>query len=605
MKRIIAIAALLFAGLAQAAPEIYYVSNCDAGTFSTVDPACVNGNDSWDGLAPNFVSGTNGPKRTFSAIQSLVNNATSVGRIIRLAYGAKWVTASPLSITSCTGGSKCSKDFPLVIEGYTPSWGSGTQWIFEQSANIVLLKFEDSSLSEQDQGYVIRGGHIHGPGPISSTDGPQSCISFYNDVDDVLLENLEVDRCGIGINIGAGNGITGGDIGNGNVDRVTVRNSHIHDNGLQGFIGGCDDCVVENNLIHDNGWGQARTGDLHGAGADVNSLDRNHNIYVACGKLSLGTCNRMRVIGNTLYHSSRCEARTPPGASGETCTSLGRLNKCMGTNIVVHARFQSLIIENNKTDETGGVTAGCYGIQLSPYASEVGWFRDAVIRGNKIVNVGAAGISVSACPFCIIESNEIIKIEEPTVTQVAINIPDGSLKAGDDLDSNIVVRNNGIYLEGTDVSLTGIQINTPGSSLAQRVVSNLIVFGPSAATGVSCYSTNNSSTNFTSWNYNYCYSNGAAARLNKTTNQTMGSWQGAGFDASGVYGTNPLIDTPVLGNTYSIKPNSSSSVLRHNGHPTLSNRVGIRGQVNPDADAFVGPNPYNATITAPNAPFAR
>lgn len=590
MRWILVFALMLMCMTCARADGPYYLSNCDAGTISTVDAACVNGNDANDGLS------TGAPKRTFSALQTLVNNAPATGRTIRLAYGAKWVTSSPLSLTSCTGGaSHCSATNPLVIEGYAPSFGSGTQWIIEMTPDLNILKFEDSGTSEQDQGYVVRGGRIHGNGTATNV---QPCIQLYNDVDDVLIDTMEIDHCGIGLNVvGGGNGVTGGDPGNGYQERITVRSSHIHDHGLQGYLGGCPYCVLENSNIHDNGWGGDR---------NATSLQFNHNVYISCG-VPGGMCNGMRVVGNSLYNSARCEARTPPNGA-ITCTSQGILNKCAGSTIVVHAQFQNLVIENNVTDETGGAAAGCFGIDLGPnYANQNEWFRDSIVRGNKIINVGSVGIGIGSCPYCIVEGNEIIKSVNDGSSMVGIAMPDGTVETGptyfDDADTNILIRNNTIYLQGTNTANYGIQIKTPGSGLNQRIVSNLVVFGPAAVSGVSCYNNTNSISNFAAWDYNQCYSAGAAANLNTSTNTSMASWQGAGYDAHGTYGIDPLLATP-SSPAYSVAPNSSSSPLRNTGHPTLSKSLGIRGQKDPDT-THVGANPYNSTVVAPNAPSSR
>jgi len=582
---------VMLAGSAAYADGPYYVSNCDSGA----DPQCHNGSDTNNGLSPNT------PFQTFTKIQSLVDTTPSPGgRTIRLAKGAKWTTAVPLGIASC---KRCTPAAPLIIEGYTPpQGGAGTRWEFEQTtATATMIKFEDSGTSDSDQGYIIRNGHIH---PSSTIASVSNGFYFYNDADDIIIEDMEIDHFGMGVYIAGGNAPTAGDPGNGLVDRLTVRNNNIHDNIDMGVMGACNSCVFENNDFVNNGGG-------HTADADT---VKNHNIYI--NDATAGFVTGIRIIGNRLSRSAVCTASTPRGApstqypAGPTCADLGRLNRCNSASLVVHARHKNLVIENNVIDETPGARDTCYGIQVdAAYSTESEYFRDTVIRSNKVINVGSNGISVGSCPYCIIESNEVIWTGGGAGdTHLGIVVPDGNVQNGptqfDDHDTNMLIRNNTVYVGGTSSANVGIVVNTPGSNLGQRVFNNLVYFPTGTVAGVSCYRMDSTISNFAVWDYNMCYSAGAVPNLNQNVHKDMAAWRGAGFDVHGQFGNNPQIDTPSASNGYSVAVslNSNLSPIRNAGHPSLSKRVGIRGRVNPDT-SFVGANPYGLqSVTAPNSP---
>ncbi len=586
MKHILKFLAVLLMVVSSAASADgpYYVSNCDSGA----DPLCKPGDDARnDGLSPDT------PFRSFARIQGLIDGTTN-GRTIRLAKGAKWISAVPLRISVCNG-TRCSPSNPLVIEAYTPSWGSGKRWNMEfMATDINGLKFEDGGDYDLDRGYVVRDGRIQGPGMAATRAG----VYMFNGVEDAILENMEIDRWTNGIYLAGANNPAAGETSNGMPNRIILRNNEIHDNKDMGIMASCNYCVIEKNYIHDNGFG-----------TNVDSLYRNHNIYFNGSKVAgVDTVNTgVRIIGNRLERSAVCTAATAPNQGDATCASLGKLNKCDGTSLVVHGRHQNLVIEDNIIDETPGATGGCYGIQVDGgYNTEAEWFDDVVIRGNKLINVGSNGISVSSAPYVTIESNEVIYTYGSTTFQ-GIVVPDHALVPNPNFhaaDEHAVIRQNTVYINGTAPYNIGIVASTPGTGLGQRVFNNLIVFGPNARSGVACYkATNMENGNFSIWDYNQCYSAGALPKVNYTDAAAglFSAWNGAGFDTHGIFGADPKIDTPSSGNNYSVKPNDAASSVRNAGHPTLSKRLGIRGQVNPDA-IFTGANPYHPTLTAPSSP---
>ena len=118
-------------------------------------------------------------------------------------------------------------------------------------------------------------------------------IFLYNDVDDVVLENLVIENFDIAINLVSSKGSEG-------CERITLRNSRIVNNRKQGWLGGSSGSVIEGNHFENNGFG-ARSSRI---------AVRRHNLYFS--ESSTGAVIR----GNTLHRASQYDhdgrRRGPP-----------------------------------------------------------------------------------------------------------------------------------------------------------------------------------------------------------------------------------------------------------------------------------------------------
>lgn len=105
-------------------------------TLRYVDGA--NGNDSWDGLAPNFVSGSNGPKLTLDGAES---TPVVAGDLV-------WVRPNvPYRVTfgpAVSGGSVYSTGTLSTTQGSAVVTGSGTSWSGNAFAGGQLKVGSDS-----------------------------------------------------------------------------------------------------------------------------------------------------------------------------------------------------------------------------------------------------------------------------------------------------------------------------------------------------------------------------------------------------------------------------------------------------------------------------
>tara|TARA_R100000935_G_C2838479_1_gene169589 strand:- start:533 stop:2341 length:1809 start_codon:yes stop_codon:yes gene_type:complete len=359
---------------------------------------CDNGNDSNDGRteATPFKSYEKA-MNTFNKMDAGDSVLFCRGGVFQQSKGSHLYNRKCDANNSCTigdyGNEKLAK--PLIV-----------------SNGHTAIQFKEGASADADGGYVVKNLTLMGDSK-SKANG----IDMYNDVDDLTIENLHIEGFRIGIrSAGAGELNPGA---NGINDRLLVRNSTIIGNFYQGFYGSCQDCLIENNTFENNGYSQRIL---------------THNIYLGAHK----PANGMKLKNNLLYKSANYEGI------------------CSGVSLVVHGRFNGLVIEGNTIKEDVGKTSGhCWGIGIDPgYSHEEEYFTNTIIRNNKLINVGNIGIGCASCDGAIIEGNEII--DEGTELRAGISVPS---KAEDSVKSkNITIKNNKVilnHLTGSGISIGG------------------------------------------------------------------------------------------------------------------------------------------------------
>lgn len=483
---------------ASASATVYYVSDCAAGAAA----GCVAGNDANNGTSIAT------PWKTVAKASAMIGSLNG-GDEIRFARGAAF-SAAKLQIYN----TRSRAATPIIFDSYKPTWGTGTQKpILMTPTGDHALQFEDSGNADHDEGYTVRNLDLRGTGTGSG-------VFVYNDADYITLENLDVSGFAIGVNCSESNPAANS-ASNARNDHFTLRNSKIHDNKDIGYLGGCADVLIENNRFDNNGFG---------GGTMIN---RNHNIYIS------GEGVNVTVRGNVSTRSA---------VSGGVCG---------GVPIVAHGVQTGLVIENNYVDESTGAGPGCYGIQVNPgYGNYAESFKGAIIRGNKIVNVGNNGIAVGSCPDCVIENNFIVR--ETAGTFTGISMPSENYEAGKDApDNNLTVRNNSIYIVGAKYGSYGIRVETMGAT--HKVVSNMIFFD-STTSGAQCYSTKSLTlASFAAFDNNLCYTAGSATY--SATYHSLTEAQAAGFDRNGSNKDPMLVAVPSVANGFMIKGKDGSPLL--------------------------------------------
>jgi hypothetical protein len=307
-----------------------------------------------------------------------------------------------------------------------------------QVSNGYGLNFEDGGPPNADGGYIISNLILM----LVEAEGFTAGIRFYNDVNDVVLDNLHIEGFSIGVTSAGANPLPqpGADR---EQNRITLRNSVIINNESQGWLGGCDDCVIENNYFENNGFARAR-------------LD--HNIYLA-SSADLAV-NNMIVRGNTLYKSTHIDGQ------------------CQGVSLVAHGEFDGLVIEDNLIKEdVGAVTHFCWGISVDPGYVKEETFKNIIIRNNRLMNVGNVGIGCASCDGVLIEGN--VLIDQASVLTHGVRVP---VRAEDSLKSkNVTIRGNDIIL--SHEGAVGVTVG----GVNPFIVSQNMISQPTTTNADSCF----------------------------------------------------------------------------------------------------------------------
>jgi hypothetical protein len=548
LDKVLFVGLVLLVGLAGTAfSATYYVCDCGPGSAT----GCVVGDDN---RTPIQAQNPATPWRTYQKAQSQFEFLQAGDQILFARGGSFAATEEHWVNYNCTADNRC------IIADYTPPWASGNEdrpLLTNTSGGI--FRFEDGGDPDPDGGYIVRNLRLKGG-------GVESAFFFYNDVDDVLLDNLVIDGFGIAVCIEGSNPPNPPGSSDGRNSRIVLKNSLIVNNGTMGFLGRLYNGLIENNDFENNGF----------AVSSADEAIRNHNLYISAGINST-------IRNNRLYHSAMF------GGS------------CQGVSLVVHGNSQHLTIEGNVVrEDVGAANNTCWGIAVDPgYGpdDEDGGaenFSGTVIRGNKIINTGNIAIGAASCPDSVIENNVII--HEQSFGTTGIAVPDRDRGSNDVADNNMIVRNNSIYIATPDS--TGISVGGEGSH--HTVVSNTVQF---AGTGYFTFlNLNLPFTNYAAVDYNLCYMPNADNEIwEKSRNLSLAAWKTAStFDLHSKI-ANPLFTNPANGD---LSISGVTSPLVGAGHPTLSASKDFNGRdrgVSPAIGAFeFGSTPSMVTIISPN-----
>jgi len=453
-------------------------------------------------------------------------NGLPAGGAVALCRGGSFLVESRVSLSN----ESCRVDRKCVIRDYAPPWPGRSRPIVTATGEGDLLRFANDGRAEHDEGYILMGLELRGSGTGRG-------VSFHNDVDDVMICDMRIEGFRIGVHVGGSNQPAAGS--DGRNQRVTLRASTIVNNSEQGWLGGCDGCSIEHSYFENNGFAAAKL---------------LHNIYMGPGK-------GQRVMKNELYRSAM----------------VGGI--CSGVSLVVHGIVDDMRIENNLVREDPGVAGpGCWGIAVDTGYHKAEQFRDVVIRGNEIRNLGRVAIGVSSCVNCLIENNVVVNEHLPGVH---IAVPDRPRGRDDAEMRDVVVRNNSLYV-GAGSGGTGILVGGDGGGYT--VVSNSIVYSGSAADW-NCFAYPSADAAYRVIDHNLCHvTNGGGEWVEGAG--SLAQWhQRSGRDKASTTSDPNYSRTTA---PYDLSPESIESPLLDRGHPSQSAEStldGVRRGV-PDIGAY-------------------
>ncbi len=314
---------------------------------------------------------------------------------------------------------------PITVDAY----GAGSAPLLTTSDNVIAI-FELGGRyanTTNDGGYVFRNLRLNGSN--------NSAWGFWlsGNVRDVVIENVEITAFQIAIHSQARTPH--------GVNNVRIRNNNIVRNGSMGILGQFSDSVIEGNLFEGNNF--SGSGFDHGTYLSGHAPESGINV----------TLRNNRYIRNSVVNGV-----------------------CQGGNMTFHGQMSNVLIEGNRIEQDVAAP-GCWLMSITQGYGTAEWFREFVVRNNKLINGGNNAMNAQSAPGIMVEGNVIINTN-PT-NQVAISVGHTDYPDGDLPDGNATVRNNTVCQSG-GASGSATNVTAPSSV----VTNNVVVTGAAATTGV-------------------------------------------------------------------------------------------------------------------------
>jgi parallel beta-helix repeat protein len=407
--------------------------------------------------------------------------AMAAGDTIAFCRGGRWTqdAEGQWYNFNCRATNTCD------VRDYSPPWGDGLQGrpAIVAAGRSRMFGFLNPSTAQHQEGYRVLNIDMNGSGSTSWA------VGIGDLTNDVTLCNVVIDSFNIAIQANPG------------PQRFSLLGSRITNNTGFGVLYSGVDGIVSDNYFDNNG--------------GPNGSGLKHTIYLN----GEGASTFARITNNEIHRSS---------LSG---------GKCVGTVIVLHGQFSNLLIENNLIDSTdgGGPGGGCWPIGLTNggYPSPV-WFRNTIIRGNRIYGVGTEGISISNCANCLIENNLIVANQPFDAFAIHVAASLHRTSPADDTTTAAIVRNNTIFFGAGSPSGNAIMFGNEGSG--HVVAGNSINFLGTNTAAFKCFELGPPPGSFASWDFNQCWYPTAGSNARWTNAySTLAAWRTAtGFDTNSI-----------------------------------------------------------------------
>ena len=152
---------------------------------------CDDGDDANDGLSEAA------PWKTFAKGIGKFKKMEA-GDAVLFCRGGVFITTKTEKIANF----KCQASNPCIISDYynPVSQVADVPPVIISQHTSEVFNFQDSGRADHDEGYLLENFNLKGPG-VDQGEG----FFFYNDVDDVRLQNITISSFKVGINIGGSN----------------------------------------------------------------------------------------------------------------------------------------------------------------------------------------------------------------------------------------------------------------------------------------------------------------------------------------------------------------------------------------------------------------
>jgi hypothetical protein len=512
---------------AQSLPNPVYLCKCDTGAHG--DCAANAGSDA---VAIGSTSAAT-PRATITGAQF---NALAAGTRVLMCRGGRWLNMS------FTGGGAISNTnatelLPVGFDEYVPPNGTPTgRPRIHLTGGGHFAEFgpfcgANDAQCFQDGGYFFRNLEV------TSATGTNYAFWTQRGIRYVIIENLKTSGFALAFHLQSG-------LGEAAVNGFVLRNSEISAAEM-GLLAGTHDMLIEDNLWHDIN----------------NAVGSNGN--------------------HAIYTNARPQTNQRGTIRRNTFTNISAVDGvCTGGHITVHGQLDGLTIEDNVMVAANS-TLNCVGVSITRGYDTTEFFRNMVVRGNTIVNVGIC-VTWSGAPGIVVEGNKCTW----TIPQGGVGMSWPSIFGGsaavNDADGNVLIRNNTCTYTNLSLDATArcISVNPPHSGTSagtgNRVVNNVAVLrGTGSVSSRSCWGTiggsNAPRSIFSEWDNNLCYVQGGRWSDTYADHQAA---RVAGFDlwsaANGPAWSDPLfVNTPASANSWDCSVQAASPVIDA-GHPTLS-----------------------------------
>jgi len=343
---------------------------------------CDDGSDDSDGLSPSSAwlsfSKAGGEFSTLNAGDTV---AFCRGGVIEVPEYKRFININ------------CQKEAPCVFRDYYKPNATGREPLPILKSTNDLGVFSITRRNETNaEGIVIKNLELIG-------NGAGKGVFVHNGVSHILLQNLLISNFRVAVDISRSV-----DYDSSNVSLVSSR---IFDNGDQGWLGGCSNCLISDNDFENNGYFQAI---------------RTHQIY-----FSGHDSDNVKIINNRMYKTAVIQGQ------------------CTAVALVVHGTVSNLLIKNNLiVEDMDGATPTCFGIGIGPGYDTEEWFKGVVISDNTIVNSGAVSIACGSCEDLSIMNNKIMHANQ--TYHAGIMVPQGK----EDL-----IKSNRVTIQGNIITILG------------------------------------------------------------------------------------------------------------------------------------------------------
>ena len=309
---------------------------------------------------------------------------------------------------------------PLTFADY----GSGALPVFNTPSGTTL-SFGRYGDTVPDGGYVFRNLKLDGRGT------GQWGAFVQGATRDVTFDGVEATGFAIGVHAQQ--------IGGASNERLTIRNSVLRNNREHGFLGDSNVLLIEGSLFEGN--------NPDGGGME-------HGAYLG------GRSTSLTVRNSTFRRNS-----APGGV-------------CNGGNLTLHGQHDNVLIEGNVIEQDASA-GNCWLLSITTGYTSAEWFRNLVVRNNRLINGGNAALIVQSAANALIEGN-VSWSNQPELGQAAVVTGGvGGSGGGDEAMTGGTIRNNTACYPIPSPNNTVLRNSSPGATLT----TNVMRIGADATTG--------------------------------------------------------------------------------------------------------------------------